>query len=257
MIGTFSVIIFFSIIIYVRVNSTSMGEAFLPILIWQSMVWLPWLLYGYLNSIIDHRYPIVEQPVHLWILRHSTLCAGIIATHVPWFFIVSSNFSPFIGMEFTGYGAFFFFFIMWAICDFLFYWALLGIYALQQILSIAPSDQVNESLASDYISLKTTGRQSSVLIENLHWIEAEDYCCRVHTNSGNYLVRQSLNSFEKALPQNKFIRIHRSTIINLDFVEIIERQASKRHLVRLKNGIERAVSAAGYQKLQPLLKGTF
>ncbi len=253
LISTLSVILFFSIVIYWRIHFTSTGEHFFSIFLWQLIVWCPWILYGYLNSVLDHKYPIVEGPVKYWILRHIFLCIIIISTHLAWFFYVSSQFSPFLGMENTRYGAFFFFFIMWAICDFLFYWALLGIYALRQLLSFAPTVNEFSEPRPDYVILKTTGRKSSVLIDNLLWIEAEDYCCRVHTKTDNYLVRQSLSSFEQMLPQKKFIRVHRSTIINLEFVELIEKDNNNRQFVRLKNGIERAISAPGYQKLQQFI----
>lgn len=252
--GTFLVSLIFSIIIYLRVNMGPSGEGFIPIFIWQLVVWSPWLLFGYLNNQLDRKYPIVEQSIIVWGLRHSLLCGIIISMHIAWFFFVSNNFSPFLGMDNTNFGAFFFFFIMWGICDFLFYWSLLGIYALRQLLSISPSENDSFLMKPDYFSLKTTGRQSSVRIENIIWIEAEDYCCRVHTNDNDYLVRQSLSSFEKTLPNLKFLRIHRSTIVNITQIEMIEKQENRRHIVRLKNGVERFASPHGADKLQEILK---
>ncbi|MBT5074776.1 MAG: LytTR family transcriptional regulator [Kordiimonadaceae bacterium] len=254
LIGTLSVTMLFSVIIYLRVNMAPDGKNFIPIFLWQMVVWSPWLLYGHLNSWLDHRYPIVEQPILYWVLRHSALCALVVASHVVWFFMISSNFSPFLGVENTGYGAFFFFFIMWGICDFLIYWTLLGIYALQQLLSVSPSEAEQAKPKPDYFLLKTTGQQSSVRISDILWIEAEDYCCRVHTETDNYLVRQSLNSFEKSLPGENFLRIHRSTIVNVAQVELIEKQQNKRHIVRLRNGTQRAISPNGRQKLLEILE---
>ncbi|MBT5186350.1 MAG: LytTR family transcriptional regulator [Kordiimonadaceae bacterium] len=253
LIGILAVIMTFSALIYFRINSTPSSISFVPILLWQAVVWSPWLLFGFLNIKLDRRYPIVEQPIHFWILRHSGLSLIIITSHVAWFFIVSGNFSPFLGMDNTGYGAFFFFFIMWGVCDFLFYWALLGIFALRQLLSISPAQENIGAEKPDYFLLKTTGRQSSVAICDIHWIEAEDYCCRVHTKDNNYLVRQSLNSFEKTLPSTLFLRIHRSTIINIKQVDQIVKQENRRHIVRLRNGTERAISPSGRQKLQQIL----
>lgn len=249
LVGTLGVILIFSTIIYIRTFSSSFG----PIFLWQVIVWAPWLLFGSLNNWLDRRYPIVEQPVSYWVLRHSTLCTLIVSSHVAWFFVVGSHFSPFLGMENTGYGAFFFFFIMWGICDFLFYWTLLGIYALRQLLTISPVDDEQKKPKSDYLLLKTTGQQSSVPIQEILWIEAEDYCCRVHTKTDNYLVRQSLNSFEKSLPEADFLRIHRSTIVNVAQVDLIEKQQNKRHIVRLRNGTIRAISPNGRQKLLEIL----
>lgn len=248
LIGTLGVILVFATIIYLRTFSAE----FRPIFLWQLVVWSPWILFGYLNNSLDRRYPIVEQPVLHWVLRHSALCALIIAIHVAWFFFVASKFSPFLGMENTGYGAFFFFFIMWGICDFLFYWSLLGIYALRQLLSVAPSD--SSPSRPDHFLLKTTGKQSSVLIKDILWIEAEDYCCRVHTVTKDHLVRQSLNSFEEMLPKPDFMRIHRSTIVNTRYVDAIEKQENRRHVARLRSGVIRAISPDGRKKLQTILE---
>jgi two-component system, LytTR family, response regulator len=142
---------------------------------------------------------------------------------------------------------------MWGVCDFLFYWALLGIFALRQLLSISPENEIDKEDKPEHFLLKTTGRQSSVAINDILWIEAEDYCCRVHTNENNYLVRQSLSSFEAVLPSADFLRIHRSTIVKIDQVNQIEKHENRRYIVRLRNGVERAVSPAGRQKIQEIL----
>lgn len=234
-----------------------MNTSFWPILLWQAVVWIPWIIYGLLNSALDHRYPIVAEPISYWILRHTVLCIGIIITHLMWFIWIASKFSPFLGMENTGYGAFFFFFIMWAICDFLFYWSLLGFYALRQLLSVSPNGSNEPLLKPDTLLLKTTGKQSSIQITDILWIEAEDYCCRVHTKTNNYLVRQSLSSFEDKLKEPAFLRIHRSTIVNTDYVEDIEKENSGRHIIRLRNGVERAISISGRQSLQRILEARY
>ena len=246
-------IIAFSAIIYTRVIDAPYAASFISILWWQTLVWSPWLIFGQFINILDHRFPIVEQSVFQWLIRHTLTCAILMLVHGGWFFVVSNNYSPFLGAENTRYGAFLFFFIMWAICDFLFYWMLLGIFALRQLLSVSPVNSNENSIQTDYLLLKTTGRQSSVPTQDILWIEAEDYCCRVHTNLNNYLVRQSLNSFEESLPPDLFLRIHRSTIVNVKQVELIEKAENRKHIIRLRNGIERAISRSGRQKLQQIL----
>lgn len=254
LIGTSAIILIYSFAIYIRVSLGLSDTSFSNVFIWQFLTWIPWILFGQLINKLDHRYPIVEQSVFVWIIRHSVLCVFLMVVHLAWFVIISNNFSPFIGVENTGYGAFFFFFIMWTICDLLFYWVLLGVFALRQLLSISPvaEDQPNET--SDYFLLKTSSRQSSVAIKDILWIEAEDYCCRVHTMTNNYLVRQSLNSFEKNLPEPDFQRIHRSTIVNTQYVEAIEKQENRRHVIRLRSGITRSISPEGRKKLQKILE---
>ncbi|MBT7583445.1 MAG: LytTR family transcriptional regulator, partial [Kordiimonadaceae bacterium] len=47
---------------------------------------------------------------------------------------------------------------------------------------------------------------------------------------------------------------HRSTIVNVAQVELIEKQQNKRHIVRLRNGTQRAISPNGRQKLLEILE---
>ncbi len=250
LIGTILIIVAFSLIIYVRVLPAPYAEPFISVLIWQTGVWGPWVLFGQILNKFDHRHPIVEQPIPLWIARHGLLCFLILTIHAGWFFIISSNFSPFLEAENTRYGAFLFFFIMWTIIDFLYYWLLLGVFALRQLLGVTPEKGTQHDNRPNYLLLKTTGRQSSVAIDNIEWIEAEDYCCRVHTNDENYLVRQSLSSFEETLPKEQFSRVHRSTIVRLNFITSIEKAENSKYLVRLKNDVTRPVSKDGRKKIE-------
>lgn len=69
------------------------------------------------------------------------------------------------------------------------------------------------------------------------WIEAEDYYAAIHGRGRRYLVRESLASLEARLNPTRFVRIHRSAIVNLDFVRQIGEST-----VLLRNGSELPVS---------------
>jgi two-component system LytT family response regulator len=53
-------------------------------------------------------------------------------------------------------------------------------------------------------------------------VSAEDKHVRVHTRSGEHLVRQSLRNLEQRLEQARFVRVHRSEIVNVDAVVRLE-----------------------------------
>ncbi|MEM6525756.1 MAG: LytTR family DNA-binding domain-containing protein [Bacteroidota bacterium] len=71
-----------------------------------------------------------------------------------------------------------------------------------------------------FIHIKIGSQAKVIPIESIQWIEAEDYCVRLHTlNNGSYILRSSMKSMEQALPHDKFLRIHRKYIVNLKGVD--------------------------------------
>ena len=63
-------------------------------------------------------------------------------------------------------------------------------------------------------------RRRTIVIpwNEIDWIEAEDYCIRIHAGAKHPLVRQSLHATLGQLDPARFVRVHRSTIVNIDRV---------------------------------------
>jgi two-component system LytT family response regulator len=71
--------------------------------------------------------------------------------------------------------------------------------------------------------VKTTGgRLRFVKTEDVAWVAAEGNYARVHVAGSDYLLRETLAAFEAQLDARSFVRIHRSTIVNLDHVRELE-----------------------------------
>jgi len=86
-----------------------------------------------------------------------------------------------------------------------------------------------------FIQVKVGKKSKVVPIEEIQWVEADDYCVKLHLrSSGAYVLRSSMKSMEKVLPEKNFIRIHRQSIVNLNDVE--EFLFSEAPSVRLVNG---------------------
>lgn len=83
-------------------------------------------------------------------------------------------------------------------------------------------------------------------------VGAQDYA-EVTTHKGRHLVRMSLSEFERRLDANRFVRIHRSTIVNMDHFERAEPAGGGRLLAHLSNGDVVAVSRAGAQTLREMI----
>ena len=87
-----------------------------------------------------------------------------------------------------------------------------------------------------------TGRKIHFIeIDKISYIEACNYYALIHANSKTYVVRQTLDDFEKRLEKHGFLRIHRSIILNLNIFSCIERE-NKKLLVRTTIGKEFKVS---------------
>jgi len=85
-------------------------------------------------------------------------------------------------------------------------------------------------------------------------IEAQDdYVC-LHTSQGTHLKNKRLSHLEKQLDQNAFCRIHRSYLLNLNYLVKIESQSKDSKAAVLKDGQILPVSRSGYALLREHLK---
>jgi two-component system LytT family response regulator len=72
------------------------------------------------------------------------------------------------------------------------------------------------------LSIKQGDRAVVLRIDEIVWIEAQDYCVTIHSTRGNHLVRASLTSLEGRLAPETFVRTHRMAIVNLQHVRETE-----------------------------------
>ncbi len=76
------------------------------------------------------------------------------------------------------------------------------------------------------------GNKSKILpVEEIYWIEADDYCARVHMLNSHHSIRASLKNLSDRLPSN-FCRVHRKAIVNMHFINSFQWEEST---VVLKN----------------------
>jgi len=72
--------------------------------------------------------------------------------------------------------------------------------------------------------------------EEIDWIEADDYYAAIHSRQVRHLVRESLASLEKRLDRSRFLRTHRSAIVNVDRVAELRRETRETWLI-LRDGV--------------------
>jgi two-component system LytT family response regulator len=105
------------------------------------------------------------------------------------------------------------------------------------------------------IVVKEGARVHVIPIERLDYAEAQDDYVNLHSEGKSYLKEQTISSLEAALDPQRFVRIHRSVIVNLDRVAKIEPYAKDSRVAVLTNGAQLPVSRAGYERLRSLLGG--
>lgn len=86
------------------------------------------------------------------------------------------------------------------------------------------------------IVVKTAGRSVLVRVEDIDWIEAADYCVKLHVLDKVHVLRESLQALELRLDPARFFRLHRSGIVNLDRVTELQPFFRGEHIVLLRDG---------------------
>ncbi|HEX6189104.1 MAG TPA: LytTR family DNA-binding domain-containing protein [Pyrinomonadaceae bacterium] len=74
----------------------------------------------------------------------------------------------------------------------------------------------------DRILVKANGHFVLLKTEEIDWIEAQGNYVRLHTSKKQYLVRRKIVELESKLNSKLFLRIHRSTIVNLDRIRELQ-----------------------------------
>lgn len=105
----------------------------------------------------------------------------------------------------------------------------------------------------DRIAVKTGSKIKSIYIEDVEYLESQDDYVMIYTGDGKYLKQKTMKFFENHLPKQSFVRIHRSYMVRIDFVEQIELYEKEGYIFKLKNCKTIPVSKSGYNRLRATL----
>ena len=103
------------------------------------------------------------------------------------------------------------------------------------------------------IVVKNGQRIDVIMIPEIICITAEGDYVMIHTEKGKFLKEQTMKSLETSLPPDKFVRVHRSSIVNVESIAQIELYNKQSQLLKLKNGIQVKISLTGYKILRSTL----
>jgi two-component system, LytTR family, response regulator len=104
------------------------------------------------------------------------------------------------------------------------------------------------------IVIKDGTRVHILPVAKLDYAEAQDDYVALHSGGKSFLKQQTISSLETSLDPGRFIRIHRSYIVNLERVARMEPYTKESRVVVLSDGKQLPVSRTGYTRLAELLK---
>lgn len=105
----------------------------------------------------------------------------------------------------------------------------------------------------DRIPVRDGTRVSIIPVAKLDYAEAQDDYVALASEGKKHLKQQTISSLEAALDPSRFLRIHRSYIVNLERVARVEPYGKDSHVAVLANGAQVPVSKAGYTRLRTFL----
>jgi two-component system LytT family response regulator len=101
--------------------------------------------------------------------------------------------------------------------------------------------------------VRSGGRVTFIKADDVDWIAAEDYYIKLHVAGKSHLLRLSMNELEEKLDPERFLRIHRSTIVNFERIKELHQNPNGEYVVVLKNGAELKLSRSRRERLERLL----
>ena len=102
-----------------------------------------------------------------------------------------------------------------------------------------------------HLNVKTGYKLKPIALEDIVWIQSDDYCVKIHTADKTFTLRQSLKALEDKLAPFRFIRIHRSALLNLNYLDQVNFDTAH---VRLVNDHEIPYSKSGIKSLKEYMK---
>jgi two-component system LytT family response regulator len=117
----------------------------------------------------------------------------------------------------------------------------------QKMVNLIEEQKMQNGEINDVVELKEKGRSILVRVEDLCYIEADGNYLRLHEIDSQHLLRETLQNFETRLEPSIFLRIHRSIIVNTNYIEKVSYKGNNQFQFSMKNG-KRLLSSRGYRE---------
>ena len=108
----------------------------------------------------------------------------------------------------------------------------------------------------DRLVVKSEGRVIFIGVDEIDWIEAAGNYARLHVAGDGHLIRETMIGLERKLDPQKFVRIHRSAIVNVGRIREMQPLFHGEYLVVLESGAQLTLSRGYRDNLQKILGDT-
>lgn len=115
------------------------------------------------------------------------------------------------------------------------------------------ADSAVGSRITDRLAIRDGSKITFVKLSDIHWISAAQNYVKIHTSKKELLMRSSLKELEARLNPDQFIRIHRSTLVNIDAIKEISPWFHGDQIVLLHSGAKLTLARTRRSALARLL----
>ncbi len=134
----------------------------------------------------------------------------------------------------------------------------------QELIRIVSNKNINEHEGSELIQYPETGGINRLIVKeagqvhfielgDIYWIEAYDYYVKIHIKGRFYLLRKSMKKLSEILPNDHFARVHKSSIVNLQYIKKINILGNGEYEIRLEPDVSLKVSRGFKDSIKHLL----
>lgn len=105
------------------------------------------------------------------------------------------------------------------------------------------------------IAVQMKGRMRVIPVGSIEYISASGAYAELHVGTERYVIRESMQQLEERLDPDRFMRVHRSTIVRLDRIELLLRREGSEYEVQLAGGVRLRVGRSRREALERRLGG--
>lgn len=118
---------------------------------------------------------------------------------------------------------------------------------------VALMTDVGSRRVPNRLMIRSGGRILFLRMQDIDWVGVEDNYVSVHVGRETHILRCTLESMEERLDPSLFLRIHRSTVVNLDRIRELKPLFHGDYTVLLRDGTELNLARTNYDRLRKLL----
>ncbi len=116
-------------------------------------------------------------------------------------------------------------------------------------------ESVNEQKENlDRIVVKSGTKIQVIDLKDICYLEADDDYVLIHTANDKFMKNGTLKYYESTLPQDLFIRVHRSAIVNITEIDRLDHYGKESYMLIMKNGAQIKVSKSRIKELRKELR---